>query len=403
MVDYTCCPSYEVFYMSKPLAVFVRRIGIISETFIQKHIEKLMPDGTVVVALDDNTSLGRGHWQVDLPTLLLSHVQVRMTRHVVHRVLQPLGISSQVTNIERLKTEAIRQFLQQHDVQVILAEYLDLFIQWIPLAQELGIRFFAHAHGYDVSKRLRDPHWQQAYLRYNQADGVVTMSQASRVKLIALGLDPAKIHVIPYGIAVPSQPPSRFPQQIVRCLAVGRMVVKKSPIRLLDAFRRASALWPHLRLDYVGSGALLPAAKEFVEVMGLTEQVTLHGAQPNTLVQELLQAADLFIQHSAIDPETGDEEGLPVSILEAMAAGLPVVATIHAGIPEAVLDGKTGFLVAEGDTITMAEHIVTLAKDADLRGQFGLAGWQRARDCFTWEREKLSLQQVLGLSDQVCI
>ncbi|MCS6814496.1 MAG: glycosyltransferase family 4 protein [Cyanobacteria bacterium] len=389
-------------HRGKPLAIFVRRVGIVSETFIQRHIEQLLPDQVVVVALDDSTDQGGGHWTVDAPTLVLSHVQAGFRVRLAHKLRTWLRLPSTLMNPLAIQTRAIRQFLTHHQVQVILAEYLDLFLDWLPLAQDLGIRFFAHAHGYDVTQQLRAPHWQRAYLRYNQADGVVTMSQVSRHRLIALGLNPNKVHAVPYGVEVPSQPPRRPTQETVRCLAVGRMVPKKSPICLLDAFRRAVAVYPALRLDYVGTGALFPAARDFVAVMGLADFVTFHDKQPNSVVQALMQSADIFVQHSKTDPATGDEEGLPVAILEAMAAGLPIVATHHAGIPEEVVEGETGFLVPEGDTIAMAERIVTLAQDAELRHTLGQAGWQRALDMFTWEQERKSLLELMGLSALSC-
>ena len=164
-----------------------------------------------------------------------------------------------------------------------------------------------------------------------------------------------------------------------------------------SAFRQASLVFPNLRLDYVGAGALLPAAKQYIHVFGLDGKVTLHEGLPNQKVQELMREADIFLQHSMTDPDSGDEEGLPVAILEAMAHALPVVSTFHAGIPEAVEQGKTGFLFAEGDFAGMAQGIVDLAKDFELRSEMGSSGWQRAKERFTWEREREDLLNVLGL------
>jgi len=223
------------------------------------------------------------------------------------------------------------------------------------------------------------------------------MSQFSRANLINLGLDAAKIHVIPYGVDVPATPLNRTEQETVRCLTAGRMVAKTAPILTLDAFRRAALAFTKLHLDYVGAGELLPAAQQFVRAFNLHDQVTLHGGQSSEYVHELMEKADVFLQHSMTDPDTGDEEGLPVAILEAMACGMPVVSTRHTGIPEAVLDGITGYLVNEGDSIAMADCLVTLARDAELRFQMGAAGWYRAKQHFSWERERVGLLGVLGL------
>ena len=86
-----------------------------------------------------------------------------------------------------------------------------------------------------------------------------------------------------------------------------------------------------------------------------------------------------------------------MAILEAMAHSLPVVSTRHAGIPEAVREGVTGLLVNEGDTREMAHALVALARDANLRRSMGIAGWNVARERFSWLRERADLQRILGL------
>jgi glycosyltransferase involved in cell wall biosynthesis len=279
-----------------------------------------------------------------------------------------------------------------------MGEWLDWSLPWVQLAQRSGMRFFGHAHGIDISKQLRDPKWRAGYVQYNQASGVITMSQVSRDRLLDLGLEPTKVHVVTYGVEVPDQPLPRAENRSIRCVAVGRMVAKKAPILTLDAFRRAAETCPSLRLDYVGDGQLLAAAIQFVRAFDLGDRVTLHGGRPNEFVQELMKRSDIFLQHSMVDPETGDEEGLPVAILEGMARGLPVVSTRHAGIPEAVVEGKTGYLVDEGDSHGMADRLIMLARDPDLRFRMGQAGWHRVKEHFSWEKEKCELLAILGLT-----
>lgn len=372
--------------MRYPLAIFSPRLGVPSETFIQRHVNCLMPNGTVVLTRRVLAPEQRT-WTVDHPVLDLS----RLRPSLLERGMRTAGWQATDYSVS-----AGARFLRKHNVEVILGEFLDASLQWASLAKELGIRFFGHAHGYDVSVRLRDPAWRNNYLRYNDAAGVITMSHASRNQLIELGLEPSKVHVIPYGVNVPDAPPKRNAQATVRCLAVGRMVEKKAPIVALDAFRRAAEVYPNLRLDFIGAGPLLPAVEQFVRALQLEPRVTLHGQQPNEDVQRMMREADVFIQHS-ITGGDGDQEGLPVSILEAMAQALPVVSTVHAGIPEAVQDGHTGFLVDEGDSNRMAEAIVRLARSVELRRTMGEAGWQRAREKFSWERERDELRKTLGV------
>jgi len=375
-----------------PLAVLVPTVGSPSETFIRRHIEELLPRKTVVVTDELNRYGAQQYWTIGCPAWeLRAYHRASLVVRAARRFLRSCGGDP--------RRSAIKRFLREHGVTTVLGEFLSFSLPFLDLSIELGLRFFGHAHGYDVSATLRDPYWQKEYIKYNRADGVITMSQASRKRLIGLGLDPSKVFVIPYGVVVPCIRPIHVPRLEVRCIAVGRMVAKKGPILTLDAFRRAAAMCPQLQLDYVGDGPLLSAARQFISAFDLEGRVTLHRAQPHDVVQTLMRNADIFIQHSLTDPETGDEEGLPVAVLEAMANALPVISTFHAGIPDAVEDGVTGYLGAEGDSEVMGDHLAELTRNAELRARMGEAGWLRARELFSSERETKALREVLGLEN----
>jgi len=332
-----------------------------------------------------------GHWTVACPVLVLEGLNGTVEGRA-RRALRGMGVG-----VADATAKAFERFVRTHAIEVVLGEYLDYSLPWLPMVQRAGVRFFGHGHGYDVSRRLREPRWRLEYRRYHDAAGIIVVSHASRARLLELGLSASMIHVIPCGVDVPPSPRRRPAREPVRCLAVGRMVAKKGPILTLDAFRRASEACCRLHLDYVGEGELRPAVRQFVRAFSLEDRVTLHGGLDGEGVQRLMENADIFVQHSITDPDTGDEEGLPVAILEAMAASLPVVATRHAGIPEAVTDGATGCLVTEGDSRAMAERIVELAVDPGARERMGVAGWERAGAEFTWERERESLLKVMAL------
>jgi glycosyltransferase involved in cell wall biosynthesis len=378
--------------MSFPLAIFAPRIGAVTETFIRRHIDDLLPGGTV--AFSRGLVSKNSGWNVNVPLLELERLQPRLTQRGIDAVTRKLGRSRGDHSVA-----AVKHFLKQHGVEVVMGEYLDASLGWLEPVRQLGLRFFAHAHGYDVSSRLRDPTWRTAYVNYNDADGVITMSEFSKNRLIGLGLQPSKIHLIPYGVDVPREPSKRSEQETIRCLMVGRMVDKKAPLIALEAFRRAVETNDRLRLDFVGTGPLLLAVEQFIQCFNLERRVILRDAKPNEEVLGLMREADIFIQHSITDPSNGDEEGLPVAILEAMAHGLPVVSTRHAGIPEAVEEEVTGYLVNEGDYVGMAQHIIELARDRELRRALGVVGWKRAKERFSWEREQKQLCEVLGVGN----
>ena len=374
--------------MEQCLAVLVPQVGVASETFIRRHVNDLAPGRTVVVTQHPPSSF----WTPDGPVLYLHECALSLSRNLFCRIGRKIGITGKLDRFEAI------DFMRSHGVGVFLGECLDISLPWLNVVSKRGIRFFAHAHGYDVSKMLKQREWRARYRAFCRSDGIIVVSNHIKERLTGLGLLESKIHVIPCGTDVPdTRPLRRTESNTIQCLAVGRMVGKKAPLATLDAFRTATKAVPQLRLEMVGDGMLLCEAKQYAGSTGLSNKVRFHGALPNEHVISLMEGSDVFVQHSITDPVTGDEEGLPVAILESMAHGLPIVSTRHAGIPEAVVEGVTGFLVDEGDLAGMAERLVTLAGDRDLRLKMGTAGWRRAKERFSWKREREELLAVLGI------
>lgn len=377
--------------MTRDLAILTSSLGVPSQTFVRRHIERLHPGRTVVVA--DRVDRDYDGWGASIPTFVSEQAEEGLAWRAGRAVARRLGRRTRFAT-----PRAAERFLKGHAVTVAMGEHLDWSLTWVPIARRLGIRYFAHAHGVDVSLRLRQPKWCRAYLEYNSAGGVITMSRVSRDRLVGIGLDPSKVHVVPYGVDVPEVPPTRAVRAGLRCLAVGRMVAKKAPILMLDAFRRCADVDEAVRLDVVGDGPLLSAARHFVSAFQLESRVTFHGALSHAAVLQLMTACDVLVHHS-VTADDGNEEGLPVVILEAMASGLPVVSTRHAGIPEAVAHGETGYLVDEGDSKGMADHLWNLAQDASRRTSLGAAAWKRAADLFSWDRERDELRRILHVDE----
>src|SRR5262245_55666386 len=129
------------------LAVCSHHIGTPSETFIRRHMLELVPEDTVVIA-ESLTPTGEPHWNVTVPSLLLQGVS--RAKSFTSRLLGKVGMTQFSP-----RDKAIVNFLKLHAPDVMMVEYLDYAVQYIPLAQHLGIPIFAHAHGYDISLRLQ--------------------------------------------------------------------------------------------------------------------------------------------------------------------------------------------------------------------------------------------------------
>ena len=179
---------------------------------------------------------------------------------------------------------------------------------------------------------------------------------------------PEKIRLLHTGVDLDrftyAPPWHRYDGEKVRCLFVGRLVEKKAPLHLIRAFAKTKEhMVEHhaaVHLTLAGEGPLFEATQRLVADLQLVDDVTFFGGVSHTEVQQLMQSHHLHVKH-CITASDGDQEGQGVTFAEASAVGLPIVSTRHNGIPDVVINGKTGFLVEEGDIEGMGERIAYLA------------------------------------------
>ena len=275
--------------------------------------------------------------------------------------------------------------VRRHRPDVVMVEFGFHAVRVMELART-GVPLAVHFRGADASAERYVKRLEQRYRRLFQlTSAVIVKNQTMRSRLIALGAQPAHVLISPSGAdeqrfqgATPASMPPRF-------LAVGRFVSKKGPLDTLEAFalmRKLTGKADACRLVMVGDGPLLAEARERAHQLGLEQMVQFPGVLSPDAVAEQMRRSRVFVQHSRT-AEDGDEEGCPVSVMEAQLCGLPVVATRHGGIPDVVVDQQTGRLVAEGDRMGMAEAMALLADRPDLAGAWGAAGQRRGRARFT--------------------
>jgi glycosyltransferase involved in cell wall biosynthesis len=236
--------------------------------------------------------------------------------------------------------------------------------------------------------------------KYRQVDCFICASEAIRTMLVADGVPAARTVTVHEGIdleRVESAPRAKLhedlflPHQAPLVGNVAALVPHKGQRHLVEAAALVVRKVPDARFVIAGEGELRPALERQIKEHRLEKHVVLAGFRPDVL--SLHKAFDIFVMSSIT-------EGLGTSLLDAMAAAKPIVATSTGGIPEVVDDGVTGFLVAPRDDRAMAEAIVRLLKDADLRQRMGLAGLKRARERFSAER---MLRETLRVYQRVAV
>jgi glycosyltransferase involved in cell wall biosynthesis len=223
-----------------------------------------------------------------------------------------------------------------------------------------------------------------------RADMVRCVSRSLMHTAVNMGIPPSRLVYLPSRVDTevfsPKQATIWRPaireelcaEQSKVLLFVGTFSIHKGVRYLIGAMPQVVRRHPDVKLVLVGSGPLEPRLRELVQRLGVTESVVFLGRTPYDQMPQLIAAADVLVLPSL-------NEGLPRVILEAMATGLPVVATWVGGIPELVMDGRTGLLVRPGDEGALADAVCRVLADPDLAEAWGQAGREVAER--EYERE----------------
>lgn len=267
---------------------------------------------------------------------------------------------------------AVGRRLQRRRIQLVHAHFAGNpgMAAWV-ISRLFSIPYTITTHAYDLYRS------DQCFLDEIAAgaSAVITISEFNERHHHALGhARMTSVEVIRCGVnpsEYPFRPRSPDPAQRFRILTVASMIEHKGHVHLLNAL--ADPRLVNADLDLAGDGPLRPTLEDQVISLGLEGRVRFHGAVSEEEVSEFLARTDIFVLPSIVGHD-GRMEGLPVALMEALASGVPTVATRISGIPELVRDRETGWLVDPGDSSGLAEAILDILRDPEATTRTAAAG-----------------------------
>ena len=368
---------------------FLLKFPLSSETFVLNQITAFIDMGfeVEIVALQkgdtENTHAAwtkynlaaRTRWLQDEPT-----GKVAKLRHRASQTLRGIHRKNtwQALNLKRYGAESRNLILSAICGQVAKPLHADVFIAHFGPAgvtaaklRELGVirgKIATIFHGIDISSREVLNHYTPEYQQlFRRGDLMLPISDLWAGRLQKMGCPREKIAVSRMGVDMTrfSPRPVKAPATPLEIISVARLTEKKGLHVAIEACRQLKEQGVAFRYRILGIGPWERRLRTLIEQYQLEDVVEMPGFKPSHEVKAMLDNADVFLLPSVTGAD-GDMEGIPVALMEAMAVGIPVVSTLHSGIPELVEADKSGWLVPENDARALAQRLAAFSQlDSD--------------------------------------
>ncbi|CAM7306915.1 TPA: colanic acid biosynthesis glycosyltransferase WcaL [Escherichia coli] len=364
---------------------FLLKFPLSSETFVLNQITAFIDMGfeVEIVALQkgdtQNTHAAwtkynlaaRTRWLQDEPT-----GKVAKMRHRASQTLRGIHRKNtwQALNLKRYGAESRNLILSAICGQVATPFHTDVFIAHFGPAgvtaaklRELGVirgKIATIFHGIDISSREVLNHYTPEYQQlFRRGDLMLPISELWAGRLQKMGCPREKIAVSRMGVDMTrfSPRPVKAPATPLEIISVARLTEKKGLHVAIEACRQLKEQGVAFRYRILGIGPWERRLRTLIEQYQLEDVVEMPGFKPSHEVKAMLDDADVFLLPSVTGAD-GDMEGIPVALMEAMAVGIPVVSTLHSGIPELVEADKSGWLVPENDARALAQRLAVFSQ-----------------------------------------
>ena len=279
--------------------------------------------------------------------------------------------------ISRAELRAQLAVLTKTDARVLHIYFGHIAVHLLPLIRAWNKPSIVSFHGADVMVDMDKPAYRSATREMLEAVKLVLVrSESLRRAVVDLGCDEKKIKLQRTGIPLDEFPfrQRSFPQNGEwRLVQACRLIEKKGLSVALHAFATFLGQYPSSTLTIAGEGPLLDELQDLTRVLKIDQRVSFTGFISQAQLRDIFYASHIFLHPSETGPD-GNQEGIPNSMLEAMSSGLPIFATQHGGIPEAIENGATGVLVPERDAEKLAGALLSGAENRDFLSRIAHRG-----------------------------
>jgi Glycosyltransferase len=292
---------------------------------------------------------------------------------------------------------ALQGILSKTDARVLHIYFGQIAVHLLPLIRLWKKPSIVSFHGADVTVDMNKPAYREATRQMlNSVKLVLVRSESLRRAVIRLGCDEGKIEIQRTGIPLEQFPfrERRFPQNGEwRLVQAGRLIEKKGLPATLRAFAVFLRQYPNAKLTIAGEGPLLAKLQDLSRELNIDGRVSFTGFVSQEQLREIYYASNIFL-HPSQTGRDGNQEGIPNSMLEAMASGLPVFATQHGGIPEAIENGVSGVLVPERDHQKLAAALLDTVQDPGFLSRIARNGADIVRKNFDLRAQAQRLEEI---------
>lgn len=231
-------------------------------------------------------------------------------------------------------------------------------------------------------------------LLFKNGEAFIALSKDMKQDLIKIGCPQKKIEIVDVGIDL-----AKFPFKLrkkgdtVKFLIVARFSEEKGIEYLIKAFALCKKKHENIRLDIIGAGSLQKSIEQLISMLKLSEDVKILGYYPYNKLPEAYSTHDVFV-HPSVEIKDGKKDEFSTTMKEAMATGMPMISTRHAGIPEVIKDGVNGFLVNERDEVDLANKMNFIIEHPDIWSNVSIAGRRTVEEEYDVNKQVRKIEEI---------